>query len=142
MQAPGKKTTVWDCEIIEFPRIENEKGNISPIHSGVDLPFEISRIFYTYDIPAGVTRGGHSHKECHEVLIAACGSFEVELDDGTEKRTVRLNRPYFGLHLVPGVWAEQKDYSSGSVCLVMTSHNYDDSDYIRDYGGYLKYKGL
>ena len=134
--------TVYDCSIIEMPRIENEAGNITPIQGLENLPFEVKRIFYLYDIPGGEARGAHAHKECHQFLIAASGSFEVVLDDGKNKRTVMLNRPYFGLHIPPGVWAAEQGFSSGSICLVLASHKYDEADYIRDYESFLKYKQL
>jgi hypothetical protein len=132
--------TVYDCSIIEMPRIENVAGNITPIQGSENLPFDVARVFYLYDIPGGEARGAHAHKKCHQFLIAASGSFEVALDDGKNKRTVMLNRPYFGLHIPPGMWAAEQGFSSGSICLVLTSHKYDEADYIRDYGEYLKYK--
>ena len=132
--------TVYDCSIIEMPRIENEAGNITPIQCLENLPFEIRRVFYLYDIPGGEARGAHAHKECHQFLIAASGSFEVVLDDGKNKRTITLNRPYYGLHIPSGVWAAEQGFSSGSICLVLASHKYDETDYIRDYAEYLKYK--
>ena len=132
--------TVYDCSIIEMPRIENEAGNITAIQGIENLPFDVERVFYLYDIPGGEDRGAHAHKECHQFLIAASGSFEIVLDDGKNKRTVMLNRPYFGLHIPPGLWAAEQGFSSGSICLVMTSHKYDETDYIRDYEEYLKYK--
>ena len=131
--------SVYDCSVIELPRIENAKGNITPVHSGINLPFEIARIFYLYDIPGGEARGGHAHRECHQFLVAASGSFEVVLDDGYNKRTVTLNRPYFGLHIPPGIWAAEQGFSSGSICLVLTSHIYDEADYIRDYASFINY---
>jgi len=132
--------TVYDCSIIEMPRIENVAGNITPIQGSENLPFDVERVFYLYDIPGGEARGAHAHKECHQFLIAASGSFEVALDDGKNKRTVMLNRPYFGLHIPPGMWAAEQGFSSGSICLVLTSHKYDEADYIRDYEEYLEYK--
>ena len=131
--------SVYDCSVIELPRIENAKGNITPVHSGINLPFEIARIFYLYDIPGGEARGAHAHRECHQFLVAASGSFEVVLDDGYYKRTVTLNRPYFGLHIPPGIWAAEQGFSSGSICLVLTSHIYDEADYIRDYASFINY---
>ena len=128
--------SVYDCSVIELPRIENAKGNITPVHSGINLPFEIARIFYLYDIPGGEA---HAHRECHQFLVAASGSFEVVLDDGYNKRTVTLNRPYFGLHIPPGIWAAEQGFSSGSICLVLTSHIYDEADYIRDYASFINY---
>lgn len=131
--------SVYDCSVIELPRIENAKGNITPVHSGINLPFEIARIFYLYDIPGGEARGAHAHRECHQFLVAASGSFEVVLDDGYNKRTVTLNRPYFGLHIPPGIWAAEQGFSAGSICLVLTSHIYDEADYIRDYASFINY---
>ena len=131
--------SVYDCSVIELPRIENAKGNITPVHSGINLPFEIARIFYLYDIPGGEARGAHAHRECHQFLVAASGSFEVVLDDGYNKRTVTLNRPYVGLHIPPGIWAAEQGFSSGSICLVLTSHIYDEADYIRDYASFINY---
>jgi len=128
---------VYDCSVIELPRIENEAGNITPIQGIENLPFEVTRVFYLYDIPGGEARSAHAHKECHQFLIAASGSFEVTLDDGKNRRTVMLNRPYFGLHIPPGIWAAEQGFSSGSICLVMTSHKYDEADYIRDYSDFL-----
>lgn len=134
-----KRPTVYDCSIIELPKIETIGGNITPIHNYVNLPFKVKRVFYSYDIPGGEDRGAHAHKECHQFLVAASGSYEVVLDDGVNKRTVLLNRPFFGLHIPPGVWASEQAFSSGSICLVLASHGYDAADYIRDYNDYLEY---
>ena len=132
------KKTVFDCSLIELPCIKNRTGNITAIENNVEIPFNINRIFYLYDIPGGESRGAHSHKECHQFLIATSGSFEVQLDDGKVKKTVMLNQPYRGLHIPPGIWASEVNFSSGAICLVMASHKYDESDYIRDYDDYLK----
>jgi len=134
-----KKNNVFDCSVIELQKINNRAGNITSVTNNVCIPFDIKRIFYIYDIPGGEDRGAHAHKECHQFLIAASGSFEIELDDGHSKRTISLNRPYFGLHIPPGVWAAEKGFSSGAVCLVLTSHKYDKADYIREYDDYLEY---
>ena len=133
-----KKTSVYDCSLIELPRISNRAGNITPVTNNENIPFVIKRIFYIYDIPGGEDRGAHAHKECHQFLIAASGSFEIELNDGTNKRTVSLNRPYFGLHIPPGIWAAEKGFSSGSICLVLASHKYDEQDYIRIFSEFQK----
>ena len=135
----NRRNTIFDCSTIEFVRIKERCGNISPIHGTKDIPFEISRIFYLYDIPGGEDRGAHAHKECHQILIAASGSFEVEIDDGRNKRTVFLNRPYFGLHIPPGIWAAERGFSSGAICLVLASHKYNENDYIREYQDFLNY---
>ncbi len=133
---------VFNCSILTFPKIKNRAGNITPLHSGIEVPFQIKRVFYLYDIPAGESRGAHAHKNCHQVLIAASGSFEVLLDDGNTQRQVMLNRPFYGLHIPPGIWASEINFSSGSICLVLTSHNYDAADYIRDYPEYLDFINL
>lgn len=135
----SKHKNIFDCTVIEFPKIKERCGNITPIHGEKEIPFEIKRVFYLYDIPGGEDRGAHAHKECHQILIAASGSFEVELDDGNNKRTIFLNRPYFGLHIPPGVWAAERSFSSGSICLVLTSHVYNENDYIRSYNDYLEF---
>lgn len=134
----SQKITVYDCSIIELPKISNRSGNITPVEGNINIPFEIRRVFYSYDIPGGEDRGAHAHKACHQLLIAASGSFEVLLDDGVNKRTVLLNRPFYGLHVPPYIWASEQGFSSGSVCLVLASEQYDEEDYIRDYDKYLK----
>lgn len=135
------KKTVYDCSFIELPKIGvgERKGNLTYVYNNEHVPFSIKRVFYTYDIPGGESRGAHAHKECHQVLIAASGAFEVLLDDGRNKRTVLLNRPFYGLHIPPGIWASEQGFSSGSICLVLASHGYEKEDYIRDYNDYLKY---
>lgn len=135
-----KRISVYDCSVIELPKIENRAGNITLVNNGINLPFDVKRVFYIYDIPGGKDRGAHAHKECHQFLIAASGSFEIELDDGINKRTITLNRPYYGLHIPPGIWAAEKGFSSGSVCLVLVSHKYDEKDYVRNYKVYKKIK--
>lgn len=134
-----KYPSVYDCSVIELPKIENPAGNITPVNNSMEIPFDINRVFYIYDIPGGKDRGAHAHKACHQFLVAASGSFEVELDDGKTKRTVMLNRPYYGLHIPPGIWAAEKSFSSGAICLVLASHTYDESDYLRQYDDFLKY---
>ena len=135
-----KKPTVYDCSVIELPKLQNRAGNITPVTNYKEIPFDIKRIFYIYDIPGGEDRGAHAHKECHQFLIAASGSFEIELNDGVTKRTLMLNRPYYGLHIPPGIWAAEKGFSSGAICLVLTSHGFNSEDYIRGYQDYLNFK--
>lgn len=135
-----KKTTVYDCSVIELPKMQNRAGNITPVSNLTEIPFEVKRVFYIYDIPGGEDRGAHAHKECHQFLIAASGSFEIELNDGVTKRTIMLNRPYFGLHIPPGIWAAEKGFSSGAICLVLASHKYDANDYLREYEDFIKFK--
>ena len=132
--------TVFDCSILELPKITNRAGNITLVQRNINLPFDVKRVFYTYDIPGGESRGAHSHKECHQFIVAASGAFEVLLDDGINKRTVLLNRPFYGLHIPPGVWSSEQGFSSGSICLVLASHPYDENDYIRDYDEFLNIK--
>jgi hypothetical protein len=132
-----KAITVFDCNLLQSPKIENRAGNITPIHNNIEIPFEVKRVFYLYDIPGGESRGAHAHKDCHQFLVAASGSFEILLDDGKSKRTVFLNRPYMGLHIPPGIWASELNFSSGSICLVLASHTYNELDYVRDYNEYL-----
>ena len=134
------KISVSDCSVIELPKIENRSGNLTSIQNSIEIPFDIKRIFYLYDIPGGKDRGAHAHLECHQFLIAGSGSFDVLLDDGKSKKLVTLNQPYKGLHIPPGIWASEINFSSGSICLVLASHKYDEKDYIREYGEFLKYK--
>jgi hypothetical protein len=134
------QVTVFDCSIIQLPKIHNPAGNITVVSNNSEIPFDVKRVFYIYDIPSGEDRGAHAHVLCHQFLIAAGGSFEIELDDGKIKRTVMLNRPNMGLHIPPGIWAAEKGFSSGSICLVLASHKYDESDYIRNYEDFINLK--
>jgi len=136
------KSTVNDCSIIELDKHHHDKGNISVVENNREVPFEAKRIYYLYDVPGGESRGGHAHKDLRQLIIAASGSFSVTLNDGKEKRTIMLNRPYQGLLIVPGIWRELEDFSSGSVCLVLASNHYSEIDYIRDYYEFLKLKAL
>lgn len=136
----NNKPTVFECGIIYISKLETEGGHISVIQNNTDIPFETKRIFYLYDIPGGESRGAHAHKECHQLLIAASGSFEVLLDDGNAKRLIQLNRPFMGLHIPPGVWASEINFSSGSICLVLASHEYDEADYLREYNDFILWK--
>ena len=134
------KSSVYDCTIIELDKHHKERGNITVVENGVTVPFDVKRIYYLYDVPGGESRGGHAHKELRQLIVAASGSFNVTIDDGNIKRTFLLNRPYQGLLVVPGIWRTLDDFSSGSVCLVLASHLYDEADYIRDYDEFLKFK--
>lgn len=126
-----------NSEIINLPKNENPSGNYAIIE-GNTLPFDIKRVYYLYDIPSDAERGGHSHIEQREFLIAVSGSFDVILNDGKEIKTVTLNKPDKGLLINQGVWRELNNFSSGAVCLVMSSDAFDESDYIREYEDYLK----
>ena len=135
-----KKISLSDCSLIDLPKIGSRSGNLTSIQNSIEIPFDIRRIFYLFDIPGGKGRGAHAHIQCHQFLIAGSGSFEVLLDDGESKKTVSLNQPYKGLHIPPGIWASEVNFSSGSVCLVLASHKYSEKDYIRDYKQYLDQK--
>lgn len=139
-QQDKKGANVFDCSLFDLNKWHDKEGNLTYIYQNVHVPFKIDRVFYSYDIPGGEDRGGHAHKKCHQFLIAASGAFEVVLDDGVNKKTVTLNRPFRGLHVLPGVWASEQGFSSGSICLVLASEGYDESDYIRNYQDYLEYK--
>ena len=134
------KILVSDCSVIKLPKIENRSGNLTSIQNSIEIPFDIKRIFYLYDIPGGKDRGAHAHLECHQFLIAGSGSFDVLLDDGKLKKLVTLNQPYKGLHIPPGIWASEVNFSSGSICLVLASEKYFEEDYIRNYQEFLNYK--
>jgi len=125
-----------EIKIIKIPKIEDPRGNLSVIEKDV-VPFEIKRVYYLYDVPAGAERGGHSHKEQHEFLVALSGSFDVVLNNGKQVQKVTLNKPYEGLLISNGVWRELKDFSSGAVCLVVASDVFDEDDYIREFEEFL-----
>jgi len=125
--------TVYDASIIEIQKIVSGKGHISVAEGGVNLPYDIKRVYYLYDIPASSERGAHAHRKCHRFLVAASGAYEVTLDDGLNRRTIRLDRPFYGLHIPPGLWTSIQSFSSGSICLSLASHGYDEKDYIREY---------
>lgn len=137
-----KNSTVFDCSILNLKKIVNKAGNITIVENYLNIPFEIKRIYYLYDIPSGEMRGGHSHKELYQLIIAASGSFDVLLDDAINKRVVKLNRPDFGLLIVPGIWRELFEFSSGAISLILASEKYDENDYIRNYNDFKKWKEL
>ena len=140
MNEKMKKSRVYDCSIIEIDKHHHAKGNISVIENGTTVPFDVKRVYYLYDVPGGEARGGHAHIKLQQFIVAASGSFDVTIDDGILKRTFTINRPYQGLLVVPGIWREIDNFSSGSVCLVLASMRYDEADYIRNYNEFKRYK--
>jgi dTDP-4-dehydrorhamnose 3,5-epimerase-like enzyme len=127
-----------DCRIVELPKITDPRGNLTFVESERNIPFAIKRVYYLYDVPGGATRAGHGHKNLHQFMIAISGSFDVLLDDGREKKQIHLDRSYFGLYIAPMTWREINNFSSGSVCVVLASDFYDESDYFRNYDDFLK----
>lgn len=134
--------TVDGCRLVEFPRIHDPRGNLTFVEGGRHIPFAIKRLYYLYDVPGGAERGGHAHKNLQQIIIAMSGSFDVVLDDGRTRRTVQLNRSYFGLLMRPMIWRELVNFSSGAVCAVLASEHYDEDDYLRDYPAFLAARGL
>lgn len=134
------KSSIYNCSILQLPKIHNRAGNITTLENNIHLPFDVKRVYYLYDVPAGEERGGHAHRELQQIIVAASGAFDVLLNDGTNKKIVHLDRPFIGLHIVPGIWRELLNFSSGAICLVLASHKYDEKDYIRDYSNFLEYK--
>ena len=126
------------CQLIDLPRIADPRGNLTVVEAGDQVPFEIKRVYYLYDIPGGAERGGHAHKELQQLIIAMSGSFDIVLDDGYVQDRVHMNRSYYGLHVGNMVWREMDNFSSGSVCLVLASTHYDEADYYRDYETFLR----
>jgi WxcM-like, C-terminal len=133
------KSLIYNCSVIELNKIHNRSGNLTSLEDNIDIPFNVKRLYYLYDVPGGAERGGHAHKGLHQLIVAASGCFDVVLDDGKNRKVVELNRSYYGLYIVPGIWRELINFSSGAICLVLASEKYDADDYIRDYEEYLKY---
>lgn len=129
------------CRIIDLPKITDVRGNLTFVEGGRHIPFEIKRTYFLYDVPGGAERGGHAHKDLHQLIIAMSGAFDIVLDDGKEKKRYHLNRSYFGLYVCPMVWREMDNFSSGAVCLVLASNFYDEADYFRDYDEFLNAAG-
>jgi len=126
------------CQLIDFPVVHDERGNLTFIESGEHVPFEVKRVYYLYDVPGGASRAGHAHKELEQVIIAASGSFDVIVDDGLSRDSVTLNRSYFGLYIPNYVWREIVNFSSGAVCLALASDHFDEDDYFRSYGEFIQ----
>lgn len=136
-----KKATVNECKLIEInQRVGDKRGNITVVENNTQVPFEIERVYYLYDIPSGEERGGHAHKKLQQLIVAATGSFDVIVDDGTHKKTFSLNRPNKGLYFPAGLWREINNFSSAAICLVLASTQFDEKDYIRDYDEFLSYR--
>ena len=129
--------SVKDCRLIDLPRIQDPRGNLTFIENGRHIPFAVKRIFYLYDVPGGATRAGHALKSCHQFLIATSGSFDVVVDDGLQKESFQLNRPYYGLYIPPRIWREISNFSSNSICMVLASEFFSEEDYYRDYSRFL-----
>jgi hypothetical protein len=126
------------CRMIQLPKISDPRGNLTFIESSKHIPFDIRRVYYTYDVPGGTDRGGHAHKQLHQFIIAMSGSFDITLHDGREKKRYHLNRSYEGLHICPMIWRDLDNFSSGSVCMVLASKFYEESDYLRDFDEYAQ----
>jgi hypothetical protein len=129
---------ISQCRIIDLPKIADPRGNLTFIEGGRHVPFEIRRVYYLYDTPGGAERGGHAHKDLHQLIVAMSGSFDVILNDGGKKKRFHLNRSYYGLYVCPMIWRELDNFSSGSVCMVLASNLYDEADYYREYREFLK----
>ena len=136
----SQSTTIHDCLVRDLPKIGERKGYITPIYGRDQIPFDIARVYYLYDIPGGASRAAHAHRGLQQLLVSVLGSFDVVLDDGRERKTITLNRPYGGLYLPPGIWRDLNNFSSGAICLVLASDPYSEADYIRDYAQFLVFK--
>lgn len=134
------KSSVYDANLIHLQKIRTASGSITAVHNGIEIPFDIKRCFYLFDVPSGQSRGGHAHKELHQLIISASGSFEVLLSDANNQRAISLNQPNEGVYVPPGLWSELANFSSGSICLVLASEYFDEADYIRSYHAFSSYK--
>ena len=132
--------TINDCRLLEFPKNHQLNGNLTSITNNKEVPFDIKRIYYLYDVPGGNSRGGHAHKDLYQIMVALSGSFTVTIDDGKLKRGFLLNQPYQGLLIPPGLWRDLDNFSSGSICMVLASEVYDENDYFRDYEKFAEWK--
>jgi dTDP-4-dehydrorhamnose 3,5-epimerase-like enzyme len=130
--------SIENCKILQLPRIEDPRGNLTFIESNRHIPFDIKRVYYLYDVPGGAERGGHAHKALHQMIIAIAGSFSIHLDDGFNKETIHMNRGYSGLYVCPMIWREIDNFSSGAVCLVLASDYYDEADYFRNRDDFIR----
>jgi len=133
--------SLQECRIIELPKIPDARGNLTFIENHHHIPFEMKRVYYLYDVPGGSDRGSHAHRELHQFIVAMSGSFDVVLDDGRATQRFHLNRSYYGLYVCPMMWRYLDNFSSGSVCMVLASEVYRESDYLRDYDEFVKAAG-
>ncbi len=133
-------TNVFDCSVIDLSKVHTIKGNTTVAENSKSIPFDVKRVYYLYDVPAGEIRGGHAHYELEQLIIAASGSFDVILDDGKLRKRVSLNRPNLALHVLPGLWRKLDNFSSGSISMVLGSELYDEKDYIRNYDDFIAKK--
>jgi WxcM-like, C-terminal len=129
---------IENCKFIDLPKIADPRGNLTFVEGGNHVPFDIKRVYYLYDVPGGAERGGHAHKDLHQLIIAMSGSFDIVLDDGGRKKRIHLCRSYYGLYVCPMIWREMDNFSSGAVCLVLASNTYDEADYFRDYSDFMQ----
>lgn len=136
------QSSIYNCCVIELDKVHSRSGNLTIIEDSIDIPFDVKRLYYLYDVPGGAERGGHAHKGLQQLIVAASGCFDVVLDDGKNRKVVELNRPYYGLYIVPGIWRELINFSSGAICLVLASEKYDVEDYIRDYDEFISMKNV
>jgi hypothetical protein len=136
----GKNSTVFDCTLLQLDKNHQLKGNLTAITNGQQVPFDVKRVYYLYDIPGGLNRGGHAHVALQQFVVALSGSFDITLDDGSSKRTFQLSRPNIGLLLPAGLWRELSNFSSGSICMVLASEAYDEADYMRNYQDFQLWK--
>jgi hypothetical protein len=134
------RSTVYNCDVILLPKIHNRAGNLTALENCISIPFDVKRVYYIYDVQGGVDRGEHAHMELQQFVISVSGAFDVLLDDGNNKKIIHLDRPYIGLHIVPGIWRKILNFSSGAVCLVLSSEKYDERDYIREYAEFITFK--
>jgi dTDP-4-dehydrorhamnose 3,5-epimerase-like enzyme len=138
MRKEETEMSIDRCQMIDLPKVHDPRGNLTFIEGDVHVPFAIQRVYYLYDVPGGSERGGHAHKELHQLIVAMSGSFDVVLDDGREKKRMHMNRSYNGLYVCPMIWRELDNFSSGAVCMVLASNKYAESDYYRDYAEFMR----
>jgi len=130
--------SIEDCRIVDLPKVEDPRGNLSFVENDIQIPFQIKRVYYVYDVPGGSERGAHAHKGLHQFIIAMSGSFDVELDDGKHKKKIHLSRSYYGLYICPMIWRNINNFSSGSVLMVLASEKFSESDYYRNYDEFMR----